>query len=73
VRHGIAGARWPPGFGVWLEAELPAAVEAALAGGQAPGPWLNRYELLRDFDGGVCGAPPPALRQLVPWVVALGR
>ena len=70
VRQGIRRGQWPPGFGPWLAGELPRAVAAA---GYEPGPWLNRYALLRDFDGGMFNVPPPSLCRLVPWVVGLGR
>ncbi len=69
VRHDIAQGRWPAGFGPWLGEHMPRVVaECALH----PGPWLNRYEYLRDFDGGMFCAPPPSLRKFMPWVVALG-
>lgn len=70
VRSAIQRGQWPEGFGAWLEQELPAATRAAEV---APGPWLNRYEYLRDFEGGLFRAPPADLRRLMRWVVALGR
>jgi hypothetical protein len=67
TRRGIRDGAWPAGFGAWLGMHLPAAVAAATAGG----PWLNRYEYLRDFEG-LFSAPPRSLRRLMMWVVALG-
>ena len=70
VRRGIQNGVWPEGFGAWLADALPAAAASAAL---APGPWRNRYEVLRDFDGGFALAPPPSLRALMPWVTALGH
>ena len=70
VRQGVAAGRWPDGFGAWLHSHLPQAVADAPL---PPGRWLNRYEYLRDFDGGLFASPPPSLRRLMPWVTALGE
>lgn len=70
VRADLAGGRWPTGFAAWLRDQLPAVIaESALP----PGRWLNRYEYLRDFDGGLFEQPPPSLVRLMPWVTALGE
>ncbi len=73
VRQGIAQGCWPAGFDPWLATHLPAAVQSALLEpGVEAGRWLNRFEYLRDFDGGLFAVPPPSLRRLMPWVIALG-
>jgi hypothetical protein len=70
VRRGIRDGHWPAGLGRWLSTHLPAAaLDCRLPGG----PWRNRYEVLRDFDGGMFEVPPPSLRRLMPWAVTLGR
>lgn len=70
LHAGLMSGQWPPGFGAWLEQNVPDCLQQA---GLPPGPWLNRWDYLRDFDGSVFTVPPPSLRRLMPWVVSLGR
>ena len=61
TRNTIEAGHWPAGFAAWLESNLPVAIAASAE----PGLTLPTNRAL--------AAPPPMLRRLMPWTIALGR
>ena len=67
TRQGISSGQWPAGFGAWLRREWSRASSQIRARSDASGSALPGG----DFTG--LDTPPPLLRRVMPWAIALGR